>query len=242
MRHAEEELPPSSLRGRLCEVLLPALLTEMIDALLRRLGEKAVLDDAIFGVAAGIEPLRPRLGEWAKFLVDRETQYDRSVTIVGGDRDVTEGTFELRQEGHHRTLPVAVLMQRLREREVVVRIFLATSAFALPSKGPAVPLEPAATAVPTFAADMLEALAKRDGKAVAATFEEESSVRDALGAEHGRDAVARILSLPMTVQGVADNGQACALEVALGDTKRLGLLVLQRGDSGLVRSLRIYSE
>ena len=50
-----------------------------------------------------------------------------------------------------------------------------------------------------------------------------------------------LMVLPLTVTGVADNGQTCALEVTFGGS-RVGLLVFQRGDSGLVRSLRVYSE
>src|SRR5580704_6431605 len=133
MRHAAnnaangdgEELPPSSLRGRLCEVFFSAVLTEMIDPLMHRLGDKAELDDPVFGAASNLDPLRARLGEWKKFLHERDATYDRTITIVGADRDVTEGTLELRSSvdagGKHITLPIAVLMERRREREVALR-------------------------------------------------------------------------------------------------------------------------
>lgn len=237
MRHAEEDLPPSSLRGRLCEVFFSALTTEMIDALMRRLGDKAELDDPIFGAASGLDPLRARLAEWSSFISDRDGQYDRTVTLVGGDRDVTEGKIEMRD----RALPIALLMERRKEREVALRVYCGTSALGVPAKGPTV-VGAVATAVPSFTADLLAALGKRDAVGAAACFEEDSSVRDALGAEHDRDAAARLLTKSMVVHGVADNGQSCAVEVAFGDSNRMGLLVLQRGDSGLVRSLRIYSE
>ena len=115
MRHAAkngdgEELPPSSLRGRLCEVFFSALLTEMIDPLMRRLGDKAQLDDPIFGSVSGYSPLRERLIEWTRFLAERDARYDRTITVVGADRDVTEGTLELRVDGHHRAIPIALLM------------------------------------------------------------------------------------------------------------------------------------
>lgn len=249
MRHAEDDLPPSSLRGRLCEVFFSALVTEMIDPLMRRLGDKAELDDPFFGAAQGAE-LRPRLVEWAGFLNDHAASYDRTVTIVGADRDVTEGTLEARVGGQHRTLPIALLMERRKEREVLLRVYCATGVFGSAAKGPTPPRaaprsgsSATVSAVPSFAADLLVALDKHDASAVAACFEQESGVRDAAGGEHGRDAAARLLTSAMTVHGVADNGQACAVEVSfLPPTPRLGLLVLQRGDSGLVRSLRIYSE
>lgn len=241
MRHAEDELPPSSLRGRLCEVFFSAVLGEQIDPLLHRLGDKAELDDPIFGAAAGLSPLKDRLVEWTRFLAEHDATYDRTITVVGADRDVTEGALELRLDGHHRTLPVALLVERRREREVALRVFLATSPFTKVAKGPTARL-PLVGAVPSFASDLLAALAKRDTSAVVACFEQESSVRDASGAEQPREAAARLLTSPLDVRGVADNGQVCALEASLGDSNRLALLVLQRGDSGLVRSLRIYSE
>lgn len=250
MRHAskdESELPPSSLRGRLCEVFFSAVQSEMIDPLMRRLGDKAELDDPIFGKVNGLDPLRERLIEWTRLLAERGAVYDRTVTVVGADRDVTEGTLELRVDEHHQSLPIALLMERRREREVALRVYCATSVLGHAARGPtAASAEPVPqNAVPIFAADLLAALAKRDAAAAAACFEQESGIRDALGGEHPRDAATRLLPTAMTVAGVADNGQTCALEVALGQAApgaRLGLLVLQRGDSGLVRSLRIYSE
>jgi hypothetical protein len=251
MRHApkdspdggREDLPPSSLRGRLCEVFFSALLGEMLEPLMRRLGDKAELDDPVFGRAAGLDALRTRLAEWMKFLSDHDARYDRTVTVVGADRDVTEGTLEVRVDGSHKMVPLALLMERRREREVALRVFCATSLLGMPARGPTAG-PPAEAAVPSFAADLLRALERRDAAGATACFEQDSGIRDATGAEHPRDAATRLLNVPLAVRGVADNGQACALEVAMGDAPnaRLGLLVLQRGDSGLVRSLRIYSE
>jgi hypothetical protein len=247
MRHAPnnagDELPPSSLRGRLCEVFFSAVLTEMIDPLMHRLGDKAELDDPIFGAVAGLEPMRTRLGEWTRFLAERDATYDRTITIVGADRDVTEGTLEVRVDGQHKSIPIAVLMERRREREVALRVYCATGALGAKAKGPSHGAPPETTGtIPIVAADFLAAIGRRDAPAISACFEQESSVRDAMGAELTRDAAARILASPLVVHGVADNGQVCALEVALGNGSRLGLLVLARGDSGLIRSLRIYSE
>ena len=242
MRHAEDELPPSSLRGRLCEVFFSALLTEMIDPLMRRLGDKAELSDPLFGTATGLSPLKDRLIEWTRFLSDHDARYDRTITVVGADRDVTEGTLELRLDGHTRTLLIALLMERRGQREVALRAFVATSPFAKDAKGPTSGEASSSMVVPSFASDLLAALAKRDASAVEACFEQESGVRDALGNEHARGATVSILTKPLTVRGVADNGQVCALEATLQGTERLALLVLQRGDSGLIRSLRIYSE
>jgi hypothetical protein len=250
MRHQEDELPPSSLRGRLCEVFFSALVTEMIDPLMRRLGDRAELDDPFFGGASG-DGLRSRLVEWARFLSDHDASYDRTVTIVGADRDVTEGTVEVRIDGQHRNVPIALLMERRREREVALRVYCAVKPFGVASKGPtaAVPEKPVApgsssegAAVPSFLADLLAALSTHDAAATTACFEQESGVRDALGAEHPREATSRLITSELAIHGIADNGQACGVEVMVPSTRRLGLLVLQRGDSGLVRSLRIYSE
>jgi hypothetical protein len=252
MRHEEEELPPSSLRGRLCEVFFSALVAEMIEPLMRRLGDKAELDDPFFGGAQGAA-LQPRLNEWKVFLGEHATTYDRTITIVGADRDVTEGTLEARVDGQHRTLPIAVLMERRREREVALRVYSAVAPFKRSPKGPtAAPAKPVVprsssdgAAVPTFLADLLVALSKRDASAVTACFELDSSVRDPLGAEHPRDAAVRLLPPELVIYGIADNGQACGVEVMLpaeGDGRRLGLMVLGRGESGLIRSLRVYSE
>jgi hypothetical protein len=249
MRHEEEELPPSSLRGRLCEVFLTALASEMTDPLMRRLGDKAELDDPFFGGATGTT-LRPRLEDWIRFLGEHDATYDRTITIVGADRDVTEGTLEARIDGQHRTLPIAVLMERRREREVALRVYCGVKSFGRVAQGPtAAPAVKAAprsssegAAIPNFLADLLVALAQRSPSSVVACFEQESSVRDALGVEHPREDASRLLASDLTVHGVADNGQACGVEVMYGDARRLALLVLQRGDSGLVRSLRVYTE
>jgi len=252
MRHAPknasesgaEELPPSSLRGRLCEVFFSALLGEMLEPLMRRLGDKAELDDPIFGRASGLDGLPPRLTEWTKFLAELDARYDRTITVVGADRDVTEGTLEVRVDEHHKMLPIAVLMERRREREVALRVYCATGVLGRSARGPSASA-PVEAAVPSFVSDLLGALSRRDAAAATACFEQQDSgIRDALGAEHPRDAVVRLLPAPITVHAVADSGQTCALEVVMGDAKpaKLGLLVLQRGDSGLVRSLRIYSE
>ena len=253
MRHDEAELPPSSLRGRLCEVFFTALVAEMIDPLMRRLGDKAELDDPVFGATAG-NGVRPRLLDWVRFLGDHDAAYDRTITIVGSDRDVTEGTLEARVDGQHRTVPIAVLMERRREREVGLRVYCGVKVFGKKPSGPSapstkrppIPGSGEGAAVPSFVADLLVAIAKRDPTAMAACFEQESSVRDAFGVEHPREGLGRVLGSELAIApslwGVADNGQACAVEVMVPEDRRLALLVMQRGDSGLVRSLRIYSE
>ncbi len=240
MRHVDEDRPPSSLRGRLCEVFFSALQSEMVEQLLRRLGNKATLDDPVFGATGGLEALRARLAQWVGVLNEHDVQYERTTTTVGADRDVTEGLFELRADGHHQMVPVAVLMERKREREVALRIFFGANVL-----GTAKPKGPKPTGqeaiVPAFAAEVLDALAVGDASRIAAAFEEDGTLRDALGVEHARDAMVRVMGgKALTVEGVADDGRSCAVEGRLGD--RLVLLILQRGDSGLARSLRVYSE
>jgi len=240
MRHVEEDRPPSSLRGRLCEVFFSALVAEMTEPLLRRLGNKATVDDPVFGPTAGPESLHGRLAAWLGLLNEHDSQYERTTTVVGADRDVTEGLFELRADGHHTMVPVAVLMERKREREVALRIYLGASALGTKAaKGPKPTAQEAV--VPSFAGEVLDALASGNASRVAAAFEQDGSLRDAAGVEHGRDAILRAIGQrTFHVEGVADDGRTCAVEASLGD--RLALFVFQRGDSGLVRSLRLYSE
>jgi hypothetical protein len=105
--------------------------------------------------------------------------------------------------------------------------------------------------------ELVEALARGDAAAMAAQFEEDGTARDAAGAEHAkRDGglsrlFARLVEgggLTLRQGGAADDGRICALEYTLVKGRghavepRAGLLVLERGDSALLRSVRIYGD
>lgn len=106
-----------------------------------------------------------------------------------------------------------------------------------------------------------EALKRRDVGALASGFEFEGSVRDATGTVHARESGVRAFYAPFcdTSQdansaiellrvGSADDGRTCALEYNRRPTQsrdaplKAGLAVFERGDSGLLRSVRIYDD
>ena len=117
------------------------------------------------------------------------------------------------------------------------------------------------TLVPPSISDFLDALAKGDVAAIAAAFEGDGSVRDARGLRHAKcDGALRAFfdgliaggafggGLELERGGSADDGRACAVEFTLVKargtdvTPQAGLLVFERGDSGLLRSARLYGD
>src|SRR6516164_3369269 len=104
MEEAPERGAPSSLRGWLSEVYFPALVSAEADQLGRRLGERATVDDPIFGRKAGMPALEQFLEEIASLPEKRQAAFDRTAFTMGSDRDVTEGTLGLTFEGKRVTL------------------------------------------------------------------------------------------------------------------------------------------
>lgn len=243
MRDSEHESPPPSLRGRLAEVFFPALVGEMLDPLLRRLGDLASVDEPIGGASSGLPALGPHLARLAAWLADHSTGYQKSGAVVGADRDVAEGVLDLRVDGVQLAIPVGVVAQRGKNRSVELRVYHASRTVGVERRGPA-PAIAAEHAVARAAADVLRALRDKDAGALGEALQADGTVCDAAGREYGKRALAELFAaapLAFEPRAVADNGQICAIE-AVRPSGRAGLVVIQRGEGGLVRSVRVYDE
>ncbi|MBK6698111.1 MAG: hypothetical protein IPG50_38890 [Myxococcales bacterium] len=262
MKDDEGDRQPSSLRGRLAEVYLQALIAEAGESLAKRLGERALIYQPLFGAASGMTAIRKALKQFGDWLVEHDATAKRGPTIVGVDRDVTEVTLSLRHAERNIELPVALVAERGRAREIAVRLHHAS----LPFGSPQAPRTPRKVVdrehvVAADVAEHLAALRLGDVDAVVATFESSGIAVDGLGQEHDRGSgalhkhYAQLLQnergandwVPI-VLGVADDGRGCSVEyetakLSPGETSpKEGVMVFERGDSGLIRKVRIYDE
>jgi hypothetical protein len=254
----------SGLRGWLSDVYLPALVSSQADQLLRRLGDRATVDDPIFGRTSGMPALARYLEEQAAWLAKRQGAFDKVAFVTGSDRDVTEGTLSLTFEGRRVTVPVAIVAERRPEREIEIRLYYSTK----PIKGTHAvrsPLLPKndEVAVPPPVAAQLGALARADIAAIVAAFENGAALRDAGGNSYEktdgggplREYYERLFAVDGKGGGIevlkgarADDGSLCALEYTvvrvLGKTvaPQAGLAVYERGASGLLRAVRVYED
>lgn len=247
MRHSDDT-PPSSLRGRLCEVFFPALLDEQQSApggetqkspLLTRLGDKAQLDEPMFGASSGLAELRAHLAKLRATLVELDATYTLDRTVRGADRDVTEGNLEVRMDSGRVAIPAAVAMSRGRNREVSLRLYFSPLGGKQARKGPAAPPAgelPAAQDIRT----LLTSEAFGGETQLGQLFEQSAIMRDEAGKEHPRATLlARLAKSPLDARGFADDLRSCALEIAA--TGGGELVVLTRGESGLFREARWYA-
>jgi hypothetical protein len=253
---------PSSLRGPLSEVYLPALAASQPEQMARRLGERATVDDPIFGRSSGMPALARYLGEVSAWLAGRSAAFERLAFTVGSDRDVTEGTLSLTLEGRPVSVPVAVVAERRREREVELRLYYSTSLLQRTRavRSSLLP-EDDQLAVPAPVAAHLDALARGSEASIVQCFEETGSLRDAQGATHRREGGAlttyyeRLFGAPGERGGIdvlkgarADDGRTCALEYTVVRVHgnpvppQAGLAVYERGESGLLHALRVYDD
>jgi hypothetical protein len=272
MQDGPERDAPSGLRGWLSEVYMPALVSAQADQLVRRLGDRATVDDPIFGRTTGMPALARYLEEVATWLGKHGGAFDKVAFVTGSDRDVTEGTLSLTFEGRRVQVPLAVVAERRPEREVEMRLYYSTK----PIKGtravrsPLLPQDDE-VAVPVQVAAQLEALSRADIGAVLASFEEGARLRDAAGATHvkGDDGgplrafYEKLCAIPSGGDGKtgsrgtgievlkgarADDGRICALEYTVVRVRgknvppQAGLAVYERGETGLLRAVRIYED
>src|ERR1700691_6254822 len=112
MEESPEREAPSSLRGWLSEVYFPALVASQADQLALRLGDRATVDDPIFGRTNGMPALERYLEEVAVWMAKREGAFEKVAFTVGSDRDVTEGTLSLTFDGRRVSVPVAIVAER----------------------------------------------------------------------------------------------------------------------------------
>jgi hypothetical protein len=251
----------------LSDVYFPALLDEgrakALDALASRLGAKATVDDPIQGRATGLPPVGDQLKRAAEWLSKHSASYHRLAFTTGIDRDVTEGTLSLTFESKTVDLPVAVVAERRRSREVELRIYHALQPLESGSRTRArIVADNPEALVPPAVAGLLEGLSKGDVGAIEAAFEADGAIRDARGLTHARsDKALRAFfeglvaggafggGLELQRGGAADDGRTCALEYTLVKARgkdvtppQAGLLLFERGDSGLIRVARLYGD
>jgi hypothetical protein len=168
-------------------VYVTALLEGQSEHLARRLGDRATVDDPIFGRASGKPALERYLREMGEWLSKHQASFERVAFTLGSDRDVTEGTLTLTFEGRRVSVPLAIVAERRKEREVELRLYYSTG----PIRGthtvraPLLPQDDEVGVPPPVAAH-LDALARGDLDAVVGSFEATGSVRDPAGAMHAR--------------------------------------------------------
>ena len=246
---AEDRGTAGTLRGRLADVYVPALVDGALPALSRRLGNRATIDDPVFGRASTLSSIDPLLENIAARFKEQRASYRHVASATGVDRDVSEGVL-VADSGE---IPVAVVAERRRLREIELRVYYATGEA---QRKPRPPLLAASgdVPVPQIVAHVLEAFRKGAIERVLAAFEESSRFVDPRGKPHPKrdGSMASFISaiggrLELVPAGAADDGRNCCVEAIV---TRLGplqepepaALSFERGDSGLLRELRLYYE
>jgi hypothetical protein len=273
MQDGPDREAPSGLRGWLSEVYMAALVSAQTDQLVRRLGDRATVDDPIFGRTTGMPALARYLDEVATWMSKHEGAFQEVAFVTGSDRDVTEGILSLTFEGRRVKVPLAVVAERRPEREVEMRLYYSTK----PIKGtravrsPLLPQDDE-VGVPVQVAAQLDALSRADIGAVLASFEDGAKLRDAAGETHvktgdggplrafyeslcglsagkGSDiGRTRGAGIEVLKGARADDGRICALEYTVVRVRgknvapQAGLAVYERGETGLLRAVRIYED
>ncbi len=266
MKDGSNRSLPSNVRGSLSEVYVPGLISSQAEHLGRRLGNRATIDDPLFGRATGATALSRHLEQASAWLVARKASFEHVAFTTGSDRDVTEGTLSLSLDGKVVALPIAVVAERRPEREVEIRVYHSTRPVAVTtaSRTPLVPRDDELTLPPPVTAH-LQALARGDVDAVVSGFEDGAVLRDPLGESHAKDGkdggplrgfyekllgaeVPRGPGVDLLRGARADDGRTCALEYTIAHLRgrdvnpQPGLAVYERGESGLLHAARLYHD
>jgi hypothetical protein len=241
----------STLKGRLADVYVPALVAGSLDGLAKRLGNRATVDDPLHGRAASLTSLQPLIAEAAGWFQARSATYRHVYSTTGVDRDTAEGVLSLTVDGAAREVPIAVVAERRRLREIELRVYYRADA----DRGARKPRSPLVTAnpravLPAPVAAVLGALKERAIDQALAAFEENARAVDPTGTwHHKKDGamgswLSDLGSLELVIGGVADDGRACCVEGTIegGDAPSPALLSFERGDSGLFHELRFYRD
>lgn len=241
--------PPSTLKGRLADVYVPALVDGALEALSRRLGNRATIDDPAHGRASSVASLEALVARASETFRGRGARYRHVYSTTGISLDAAEGVLSLRDGTAPRELPICVIAQRRRLREIELRIY-----YAAHDSTPHAPRGPImgtdfTTPIPPALAPTVDALRGGDVEKVIAGFEEQGGIVDAHGRKHlktdGNMAsfLAQLGAMMVLVSGSADDGRTCCLEAMIahgGRDPAPAVLSLERGDTGLVRELRVY--
>lgn len=126
MQSAPDRGAPSGLRGWLSDLYFASLATAQVDQLVKRLGDRATIDDPIFGRTSGMPTLQRYAEEVAAWLEKHGGAFEKVAFVTGSDCDVTEGTLALTFDGRRVQVPVAVVAERRPEREVELRLYYST--------------------------------------------------------------------------------------------------------------------
>jgi hypothetical protein len=226
----------SSLRGALCDVFFPALVTGELAELQKRIGDKATLAEPAVGASAG-PPVREHVAKLET--IYRGASYEKESFVAGTDRDVALGV--LSRDGAD--TPVAVLAVRRKSREIDIRVYHQKADSSMPE----VPADPRLT-LPRPVGIFLDALADGDVDEALDLLSPGEHLRDGAGKKHERDSgAARAFLVSLGVldcdpSGTADDGRTCAVEgmfVTKG-VKRPGLIAFERSDNGMFGRITFY--
>lgn len=250
---AEDRGSTSALKGRLADVYVPALVDGALEALSRRLGNRATIDDPTFGRASTLSSIDPLLEKVSTRFKQAAATYRHVSSATGVDRDVSEGVLAMTTSSGACEIPIAVVAERRRLREIELRLYYATDSVHRKAR-PAIVSGYDDVTIPQLVAHVLEALRKGAVERVLSAFEEGSRWVDPLGRIHGKrdGSMATFIAglgrrVGLDTVGAADDGRTCCIEVLLtrhdsaGDPEPAALS-FERGDSGLIRELRLYYE
>jgi hypothetical protein len=84
-----DERSPSSLRGRLADVYVPAIVEGGLESLAKRLGNRATIDDALHGRVSSLASVEPLLGKLSAWFQKNQASYRHRASTTGVDRDLS---------------------------------------------------------------------------------------------------------------------------------------------------------
>ena len=252
----------SHLKGRLSKVIVPALLSNDLNQLSRRLGDRATFDDPQFGRATGGTALSETISRVSSWLAEHSGAFEATSSLAGPEHDVTDGVVSLQYGERTVSLPIAVMVEKGREREIEIRLYYSLKAIRAegPPRAAPLPLQDEALSLPPPLSAYLEAVSRGDLEQIAASFESGATLSAGDGTVYSQKAdgpsmkeyFSRLVSseggTTMSKRARVDDGRACAVEYV---TTRLrgrdvvsiaGLAVYERGDSGLLRAVRSYDD
>ncbi|MBX3199986.1 MAG: hypothetical protein KF894_17755 [Labilithrix sp.] len=252
---AEGRGAASTLKGRLADVYVPALVDGSLQALSRRLGNRATIDDPVFGRASTLSSIDPLLEKVSRRFDAMAATYRHVASATGVDRDVSEGVLVVKAPSGTSELPIAVVAERRRLREIELRVYYATESEERRARTPLIDGEPDAV-VPQIVAHVLEAFRKGAVERVLSAFEESSRFVGPSGKSYAKrdGSMASFIAgiggrLELAPAGVADDGRTCCIEAVVTRQGAIGrhdaesaAMSFERGDSGLLRELRLYYE
>jgi len=249
--------PPSALKGRLADVYVPALVSGALEALSRRLGNRATIDDPLYGRASSLASIDPLLARVATYFAEGKATYEHICSTTVVDRDAAEGRLVMSIDGKARELPIAIVAERRRLREIELRVYYTPEGAASARKPRTLLLvgrdmrDTLQFPLVELVDSILTAFTKGAVEHALSGFEEASRVIDPSGRAHAKadGSMATFFSdlgeLDILIGGIADDGRTACIEAGItrrGRDPAPALLAFQRGDSGLVNELRVYWE